>query len=135
MSLMLIAITACMRKSHDTFKRKDAIRAINYNRGLRVQAFLAFAPTGDLRFQRAWTWILSKSEKKSWGLPTRILPQPSKSTFPQGPNCLAASASRSEERRVGKEGVSTCRCRWWLDHYNTNTIQTKKCQLKTKTKK
>src|SRR3546814_2789541 len=24
MSLMLIAITACMRKSHDTFKRKDA---------------------------------------------------------------------------------------------------------------
>src|SRR3546814_8961752 len=71
--------------------------AINYNRGLRVQAFLAFAPTGDLRFQRAWTWILSKSEKKSWGLPTRILPQPSKSTFPQCPNCLAASASRSEE--------------------------------------
>src|SRR3546814_21166177 len=64
--------------------------AINYNRGLRVQAFLAFAPTGDLRFQRAWTWILSKSEKKSWGLPTRILPQPSKSTFPQCPNCLAA---------------------------------------------
>src|SRR3546814_9510217 len=25
MSLMLIAITACMRTSHDTFKRKDAI--------------------------------------------------------------------------------------------------------------
>src|SRR3546814_10613110 len=23
---------------------------------------------------------------------------------------------RSEERRVGKEGVSTCRSRWWLDH-------------------
>src|SRR3546814_12083252 len=73
--------------------------AINYNRGLRVQAFLAFAPTGDLRFQRAWTWILSKSEKKSWGLPTRILPQPSKSTFPQCPNCLAASASLKPTRR------------------------------------
>src|SRR3546814_7191763 len=23
---------------------------------------------------------------------------------------------RSEERRVGKECVSTCRCRWWLFH-------------------
>src|SRR3546814_19014114 len=23
---------------------------------------------------------------------------------------------RSEERRVGKEGVSTCRSRWWPDH-------------------
>src|SRR3546814_18369618 len=23
---------------------------------------------------------------------------------------------RSEERRVGKEGVSTCRSRWWADH-------------------
>src|SRR3546814_14706859 len=25
-------------------------------------------------------------------------------------------AGRSEERRVGKEGVSTCRSRWWPDH-------------------
>src|SRR3546814_11895219 len=24
--------------------------------------------------------------------------------------------TRSEERRVGKEGVSTCRCRWSADH-------------------
>src|SRR3546814_12517283 len=28
----------------------------------------------------------------------------------------AALASRSEERRVGKEGVSTCRSRWWPYH-------------------
>src|SRR3546814_14770714 len=27
----------------------------------------------------------------------------------------------SEERRVGKESVSTCRSRWSLYHYNTNT--------------
>src|SRR3546814_2337425 len=26
---------------------------------------------------------------------------------------LAADRLRSEERRVGKEGVSTCRSRWW----------------------
>src|SRR3546814_12465258 len=25
-------------------------------------------------------------------------------------------ADRSEERRVGKEWVSTCRSRWWADH-------------------
>src|SRR3546814_19141509 len=25
-------------------------------------------------------------------------------------------ARRSEERRVGKEGVRTCRYRWWTDH-------------------
>src|SRR3546814_20588918 len=27
---------------------------------------------------------------------------------------------RSEERRVGKEGVSTCRSRWWPSHYKNN---------------
>src|SRR3546814_21017562 len=27
-----------------------------------------------------------------------------------------AVSSRSEERRVGKECVSTCRFRWWPDH-------------------
>src|SRR3546814_10942857 len=29
---------------------------------------------------------------------------------------LARFVMRSEERRVGKEGVSTCRSRWWPDH-------------------
>src|SRR3546814_15784571 len=29
--------------------------------------------------------------------------------------------SRSEERRVGKECVSTCRSRWSPDHYKQNT--------------
>src|SRR3546814_16518709 len=34
------------------------------------------------------------------------------------PSCAAAAtwASRSEERRVGKECVSTCRSRWAPDH-------------------
>src|SRR3546814_14386672 len=30
--------------------------------------------------------------------------------------CRAALAERSEERRVGEEGVSTCRSRWSPDH-------------------
>src|SRR3546814_16581380 len=29
---------------------------------------------------------------------------------------LSAEHERSEERRVGKECVSTCRSRWWPDH-------------------
>src|SRR3546814_11249099 len=29
---------------------------------------------------------------------------------------LQKSVARSEERRVGKEGVSTCRSRWWPSH-------------------
>src|SRR3546814_13575605 len=28
-----------------------------------------------------------------------------------------SAANRSEERRVGKEGASTCRSRWWPYHY------------------
>src|SRR3546814_17136749 len=34
--------------------------------------------------------------------------------------------ARSEERRVGKEGVSTCRARWSPDHYTNKTNRTKK---------
>src|SRR3546814_15307616 len=30
--------------------------------------------------------------------------------------CVIPPQSRSEERRVGKECVSTCRSRWWPDH-------------------
>src|SRR3546814_13087185 len=32
---------------------------------------------------------------------------------------------RSEARRVGKEGVSTCRTGWWPDDYNKKCISTK----------
>src|SRR3546814_18625103 len=32
----------------------------------------------------------------------------------------ARTRGRSEERRVGKEWVSTCRSRWWQDHYKKN---------------
>src|SRR3546814_12616736 len=33
---------------------------------------------------------------------------------------------RSEERRVGKECVSTCRSRWWPDHYKKTRSRTKR---------
>src|SRR3546814_6359762 len=43
MSLMLIAITACMRKSHDTFKRKDAIRSEEHTSELQSLMRISYA--------------------------------------------------------------------------------------------
>src|SRR3546814_20917653 len=39
-------------------------------------------------------------------------------------NASCNSMNRSEERRVGKECVRTCRSRWWSDHYKkqNNTL-------------
>src|SRR3546814_17419354 len=37
---------------------------------------------------------------------------------------IAGVAVRSEERRVGKEGVSTCRSRWSPDQYRKNNKRT-----------
>src|SRR3546814_18010708 len=37
-------------------------------------------------------------------------------TYTTNPNVLAGEDLRSEERRVGKECVSTCRSRWSPDH-------------------
>src|SRR3546814_17181980 len=57
-----------------------------------------------------------------------IGPQLSRSTS----NVSMRGFSRSEERRVGKECVSTCRTRWSPDHKNKN--KTKK-HIKSKKKK
>src|SRR3546814_17737389 len=35
-------------------------------------------------------------------------------------SCHSSGNFRSEERRVGKECVSTCRSRWWPYHYKKN---------------
>src|SRR3546814_11582102 len=35
----------------------------------------------------------------------------------EGLGGVADDEERSEERRVGKECVSSCRCRWWRHHY------------------
>src|SRR3546814_16934814 len=39
------------------------------------------------------------------------------------PKELALAINRSEERRVGKECVSTCRSRWSPSHYNKKSIK------------
>src|SRR3546814_12322558 len=47
----------------------------------------------------------------------------------------AASQGRSEERRVGKECVSTCRSRWSPYHEQQKTQKTKQQQYNTETSK
>src|SRR3546814_19742296 len=52
--------------------------------------------------------------------------------------CARTSERRSEERRVGKECVSTCRYRWSPHHYRKNNTQlytTRRCSTENKTKK
>src|SRR3546814_14084819 len=46
---------------------------------------------------------------------------------------LVLGSNRSEERRVGKECVSTCRSRWSPDHYKTK-IRNRPNQESTRTK-
>src|SRR3546814_16671893 len=45
--------------------------------------------------------------------------------------CQRLAPSRSEERRVGKECVSTCRSRGPQYHYNTKYKQKNKAQIRT----
>src|SRR3546814_12079428 len=45
---------------------------------------------------------------------------------------LKTCEHRSEERRVGKECVSTCRSRWSPYHYTTKTEHTTRCLSNTK---
>src|SRR3546814_14396205 len=47
-------------------------------------------------------------------------------------DCRGPKGARSEERRVGKECVSTCRSRWSPAHSNKNNKQRKTEQYKAK---
>src|SRR3546814_1486506 len=62
-------------------------------------------PCGPLPFSAARSTPLSLAMRRASGL-AKMRPSP--------PH--AAIADRSEERRVGKECVSTCRSRWSPDH-------------------
>src|SRR3546814_15020100 len=46
-----------------------------------------------------------------------------------GCGCLSIDECRSEERRVGKECVSTCRSRWWPNHYKKKKFKSRKDTL------
>src|SRR3546814_18912443 len=58
----------------------------------------------------------------------RSIPPPSRRNGPVNGRAAASidrsAPTRSEERRVGKECVSTCRSRWWPYHYRTKEVST-----------
>src|SRR3546814_19354633 len=53
----------------------------------------------------------------------------------EGPTPISAVLSRSEERRVGKECVSTCRSRWSPYHSKKNNMKKSIIQLLNRLKK
>src|SRR3546814_20718907 len=58
------------------------------------------------RHRLATTGVASMHEPQSLG--------------PRNALCLVGQDDRSDERRVGKECVSTCRSRWSTSHYKKN---------------
>src|SRR3546814_20996695 len=56
----------------------------------------------------------------------RLFPDVPVSQKPAEVRMGKGKGSRSEERRVGKEGVSTCRSRWSPSHYKNKTMRTTK---------
>src|SRR3546814_13449199 len=77
----------------------------NELRGLCIGVFIAIA--GLIGFGLA-PWIVTQVSGLMGG----------EAMLAEAPAPVGAivSALRSEERRVGKECVSTCRCRWWPYH-------------------
>src|SRR3546814_14126704 len=59
---------------------------------------------------RGKAWVLREMANAAWLLPDH---HPLKAEFNAD---VENSLARSEERRVGKECVSTCRSRWWTYH-------------------
>src|SRR3546814_11476134 len=75
--------------------------------------------TLDMQFALSESWLLSAYEV------ARAAKEQVKRRGEEMPKLLALeNRLRSEERRVGKECVSTCRYRWSRDHYKkTNRTQ------------
>src|SRR3546814_20166740 len=74
-------------------------------------------------FCRAFASKLRERTRRAWSAPTKSPQRPGFYVVPEygldplnWPECRLAGVERSEERRVGKECVSTCRSRWWPYH-------------------
>src|SRR3546814_15803285 len=72
------------------------------------------------RLRKAVTELVEKSKKLTYSNDTFVL---DKHHSAQNPRLHRIKNPRSEERRVGKECVSTCRSRWSAYHQQNNTRQ------------
>src|SRR3546814_18691541 len=92
----------------------------------RDQSYFLFATTQDqLNYLRFPLGSLPKPQvreiAKSLDLAVALKPDSQDICFvPDGNYAGIVRKIRSEERRVGKECVSTCRSRWWTYHYKNN---------------
>src|SRR3546814_5519317 len=80
------------------FKQKTAYE-------MRISDWSSDVCSSDLK--TFFNWIFSIQLKKVFSHVLGTI-----SIRPSRTACIGANASRSEERRVGKECVSTCRSRW-----------------------
>src|SRR3546814_13615617 len=66
--------------------------------------------------------------------PQTFMPSPGRVTDYHAPGGLGVRVDRSEERRVGKECVSTCRSRCSPDHYTKKIHNNIMCSYKRQTR-
>src|SRR3546814_17645448 len=82
---------------------------------MRISDWSSDVCSSDLEYCRPGERTRVANDRNGW----RGLSRPASSAAIAGPRTLP-SAPSSEERRVGKEWVSTCRSRRSPDHYKTN---------------
>src|SRR3546814_20351810 len=80
---------------------------------VRPQAYAAKWPMASVMARQTETYARLTAARAGQGLPERSSPEARPSNTPQP---RKKNQGRSEQRRVGKEGVSTFRYRRWPDH-------------------
>src|SRR3546814_14403566 len=102
---------------------------------MRISDWSSDVCSSDLRMpleeSMVWMWPLRSGQVGWKSFPRgRFIPV----DLPGHPRCVRATTppcavahpgwpARSEERRVGKECVSTCRSRWWQDLYKKKRVR------------
>src|SRR3546814_19673650 len=112
--------------------RARAVRMVLDHEGdhpLRWAAIVSIAAKIGCVPQTLHEWVKKVDSGKRAGVPTEMADR-LKSL--ERENRELRQANRSEERRVGKECVSTCRSRWSPAHYKKNTQHQTKHKPNTK---
>src|SRR3546814_16938534 len=99
-----------------------AALAVSSGQAASTLAILNIAGTGDNIVSSSGlyggTWNLFSNTLKTMGIEVRFVDANDPESFRRATDARTRAyyGARSEERRVGKEGVSTCRSRWSSAH-------------------
>src|SRR3546814_17492584 len=100
---------------HPTIRERRCLRLVRpRNKSGVTGAYKETDGTVPIGLRRAY-YPTHLPEKGRWPPPISRLRPPACSTAPAS-SSISTARWRSEERRVGKECVSTCRSRWCPDH-------------------